>query len=41
MSVLINGMEMPQGGAFVEVLIWSDGHATKTGDSYLAEDGNI
>ena len=39
MSILIKGMEMPKDGAFVEVLIWSDGHVTQTGDSYFAEDG--
>ncbi len=39
MSILIRGMEMPKDGAFVEVLIWSDGHVTQTGDSYFAEDG--
>ena len=39
MSVLIRDMEMPKDGAFVEVLIWSDGHVTQTGDSYFAEDG--
>ena len=39
MGVYINGMEMPKDGAFVEVLIWSDGHVTQTGNSYFAEDG--
>lgn len=39
MGVYIPGMEMPKDGAFVEVLIWSDGHVTQTGDSYFAEDG--
>ena len=39
MSILIKGMEMPKDGAFVGVLIWSDGRVTKRGDSYLAEDG--
>lgn len=38
MGVYIN-MEMPKDGAFVEVLIWSDGHVTQTGDSYFAENG--
>lgn len=41
MSILIKGMEMPKDGAFVEVLIWSDGHITQTGDSYIAEDGRM
>ena len=39
MGIYIPDMEMPKDGAFVEVLIWSDGHVTKTGDSYFAEDG--
>ena len=39
MSIYIHGMEMPKDGALVEVLIWSDGHVTQTGDSYFAEDG--
>lgn len=39
MSILIKGMEMPTNGDFVELLIWSDGHVTKTGDSYRAENG--
>lgn len=39
MSILIKGMKMPKDGAFVEVLIWSDGHVTQTGDSYFAENG--
>ena len=39
MSILIKGMEMPKDGAFVEVLIWADGHVTQTGDSFLAENG--
>lgn len=39
MGVYIKGMEMPKDGAFIEVMIWSDGHVTKTGDSYLSEDG--
>ena len=38
MSILIN-MEMPKNGDFVEVLIWSDGHVTQTGDSYKDENG--
>ena len=39
MSILIKDIDMPKDGEFVEVLIWSDGHVTKTGDSYLCEDG--
>ena len=39
MGVYIEGMAMPKDGAFVEVLIWSDGHVTQTGDSYFAENG--
>lgn len=38
MGVYID-MEMPKDGAFVEVLIWSDGHVTQTGDSYFPADG--
>lgn len=39
MGIYLPDMEMPKDGAFVEVLIWSDGHVTQTGDSYFAEDG--
>lgn len=39
MGIYITGIEMPKDGNFVELLIWADGHVTKTGDSYIAEDG--
>lgn len=38
-GIYIPYLEMPKDGAFVEVMIWSDGHVTKTGDSYIAENG--